>query len=91
MAQDDGEKSAIERAAEKELEAYRREKQEERRRLAEPARTDRERDGPAKDHLDPERHARRPGRSGAPKGAEGQAERGAIDRTITDKDTSENR
>jgi hypothetical protein len=42
MAQDGGEKTAIERAAEKELEAYRRQKQEERRRLAEPARTERD-------------------------------------------------
>lgn len=90
-AEDRGEDSAMAQAAAKELEAYRREKQEERRRTAQPAQAERDPDWQRRDHLDPERSSRRPSRSGAAKDAEGQAERGTIDQMITDKGYTETR
>jgi hypothetical protein len=87
-AADDGAADA-EDAAARELEAYRREKQDTGRRMAQRARATRDADWQspnwqAQDHLDPERSSHRRSRSGAAKDAEGQADTGIIDQTVTD-------
>jgi hypothetical protein len=70
---------------------YLTEKQEEGRRMAEPADAERDPAWQSKDHLDFERSSQKPSRSGAAKDAEGQAERGHIDQIITDKGYTQTR
>ena len=70
--------------------SYRREKPQDRRPMAQPAKAERDPDWESKDHLDPERSAHR-SRSGAATDAEGQDETGAIDQTVTDKGYTERR
>lgn len=80
-----GERTGPKEAAEKELEACQREKENERRHTEQPARAQRDPEWQRKDHLDPERDPHRPSRTDAAKEAEGQAERGIIDQINTSK------
>ncbi len=76
--------------ADKEFEEYRRQKQEEGRRQRGPAKAEQDPMWNRRDHLDLERSSK-VNRSGAAKDAEGQAERGTIDQTITDKGYTQDR
>ncbi len=91
MATAEPSESSGEAAVETERETYRREKEAEGRRMAQPARAERDPAWQSKDHLDPKRDSHRPSRSGAAKDAEGQDERDSIDQTITDKGYTETR
>ena len=66
----------------REFEEYRREKEEERKRQDKPAEAERDPAWQERDHLDP---LRDPKRRRVPPDADGQAERGTVDQTITDK------
>ena len=67
-----------------ELKEYRDQKEAERRRQSGPAAAEHDPAWQAKDHLDPERAANKPGRD-TPPDAAGQAEAGVIDQKVTSK------
>jgi hypothetical protein len=70
----------------REFDEYRREKREERKHQEGAAKAERDPEFQKRDHLDP---LRDPKRRDVPADAEGQAERGTIDQTITDKGYTE--
>ena len=73
-----------------EVDEYAAEKQQERQRQAGPAKAEKDPAWQARDHLDLTRAANKPNRDAAPD-AEGQAESGAIDQTVTDKGFTQTR
>lgn len=75
----------------RERQEYRAEKEDERKRQEQPAAAEKDAAWQSKDHLDPTRAGNKPNQGDTAPDAVGQAERGSIDQTVTDKGFTQTR